>query len=265
MSIARSLEAQPPPTPRPHWVAPPALRALLAQLGAAVIAVAYAVAGVREGLTALHPILLHAILAAALGHAMRLPIWWLPINALFLPLAFWAQRLAVHPIWFLGGFSLLLAFFWSTYRTRVPLYLSSRRTCEHISALLPPDTTARVLDLGCGFGGVLLTLHRLRPGAQLAGREIAPIPAWIARARLRHLPAADVRRTDFWNEDLSQYDLVYAFLSPEPMTQLWSKVRREMRPGTLFVSNAFTVEEATPDLVIPFAGGHRSSLYVWRL
>jgi len=265
MSIAPSLEARPSPTARRHWVATPALRALLAQLGAAVIAVAYAAAGLREGGTALHPILLHSVLAAALGHSMRLPVWWLPINALFLPLAFWAQRLAVHPAWFLGGFALLLAFFWTTYRTRVPLYLSSSRTCKHISALLPADSTARVLDLGCGFGGVLLTLHRLRPGLQLGGREIAPLPAWIARARLRHLPTADIRRTDFWREDFSQYDLVYAFLSPEPMSQLWSKVRREMRPGTLFVSNAFGVDGATPDLVIPFAGGHRSSLYVWRL
>ena len=266
MSIAPSLETPPSPAARRHWVAPPAaLRALLAQLGAAVITVAYAAAGLREGGTALHPILLHSILAAALGHAMRLPIWWLPINALFLPLAFWAQRLAVHPAWFLAGFTLLVAFFWTTYRTRVPLYLSSRRTCEHIAALLPADSTARVLDLGCGFGGVLLTLHRLRPELQLSGREIAPIPAWIARARLRRLATVDIRRTDFWHEDFSRYDLVYAFLSPEPMSQLWSKVRREMRPGTLFVSNAFDIDGATPDLVIPFAGGHRSSLYVWRL
>ena len=219
------------------------MRALLAQLGAAVIAVAYAAAGLREGGTALHPILLHAILAAALGHAMRLPVWWLPINALFLPLAFWAQRLPVHPAWFLGGFALLLAFFWTTYRTRVPLYLSSRRTCEHIAALLPAESTARVLDLGCGFGGVLLTLHRLRPGLQLAGREIAPVPAWIARGS--HCGVCQTSAARFLARRLLAYDLVYAFLSPEPMSQLWSKVRREMRPGTLFVSNAFGIDGVT--------------------
>jgi hypothetical protein len=264
MPTAPSLEAASPRLMHP-WVAPPALRALFAQLGAAVVAVAYAAVSTREGGGALHPIVLHSVLAAALGHALRLPLWWLPINALFLPLAFWAQRLTLHPAWFLVGFALMLAFFWTTYRTRVPLYLSSRRTCQHLSAFLPADSTSRVLDLGCGFGGVLLTLHRLRPDVKLTGLEIAPLPAWIARARLRRVPMADVRRADFWQEDFSQYDLVYAFLSPEPMSQLWSKVRREMRPGTLFVSNAFSIDGVNPDLVIPFAGGHRSSLYVWRL
>src|SRR5262252_4908077 len=139
---APSLEAGSPDLLRRPWTAPPAVRALLAQLGAAVVAVAYGVASLRQGGTLLHPILLHAVLAAALGHALRLPLWWLPINALFLPLAFWAQRLAVNPAWFLGGFALLLWFFWSSYRPRAPLYLSSRRTCEYLAALLPAESKA---------------------------------------------------------------------------------------------------------------------------
>lgn len=250
---------------RPRWAAPLAVRALLAQLGAAVVAVAFAAASTRQDSAWLHPILLHAVLAAALGHALKLPLWWLPINGLFVPMAFWVQRLMVHPGWFLATFALLLGLFWTTYRTRVPLYLSRSRTCERVAALLPATSQSRLLDLGCGFGGVLLALHRFRPGLRLAGREIAPLPAWIAWLRLLRVPFADVRRADFWREDLSQYDLVYAFLSPEPMSDLWCKVCREMRPGTLFVSNAFSVRDVSPDLVLPLAGSHGAPLYIWRL
>jgi len=266
MPAIPSHKVGPPGFLRRHWAAPAAVRALLAQLGAAVVAVAYAAASTREDGVWLHPILLHAVLAAALGHALKLPLWWLPINALFVPLALWAQRLMVHPIWFLAAFALLLGMFWTTtYRTRAPLSLSHSSTCERVAALLPATSQSRLLDLGCGFGGVLLALHRFRPGVRLAGREIAPVPAWIARLRLKQVPFADVRRADFWHEDLSKYDLVYAFLSPEPMSDLWSKVRREMRPGTLFVSNEFSVREVSPDLVLPLAGSDGAPLYVWRL
>jgi hypothetical protein len=243
----------------------PAVRALLAQLGAAVVAVAFAAGSARAGGVGLHPMLLHAVLAAAFGQALRLPLWWVPINALFVPLVFWVQRFALHPAWFLGTFTILLGVFWTTYRTRVPLYLSSRHSCERLASLLPVEGEQRLLDLGCGLGGVLLALHRLRPNLRLVGREIAPLPAWIARLRLRHIPLADVRRADFWREDLSRFDVVYAFLSPQPMSELWRKVRTEMRPGSLFVSNAFSVNEVKPDLVLPCASGRGLPLYVWRL
>ena len=105
----------------------------------------------------------------------------------------------------------------------------------------------------------------LRPGARLEGVEIAPLPALVAWLRLRGIPQCRVRRADLWRLDLSQYDVVYAFLSPAPMAALWDKVRREMRPGTLFVSNSFPVPGVDPDRVLPLAGRGDRSLYVWRL
>jgi len=57
---------------------------------------------------------------------------------------------------------------------------------------------------------------------------------------------------------------VYAFLSPVPMPDLWCKVRTEMRPGSLFVSNTFDVPGVAPDRVITLGNGRRA-LLVWRL
>jgi hypothetical protein len=47
------------------------------------------------------------------------------------------------------------------------------------------------------------------------------------------------------------------------MPSLWRKAQREMRPGTLFVSNSFTVPGVAPLKTIPYAA-HRA-LYVWRM
>jgi hypothetical protein len=73
----------------------------------------------------------------------------------------------------------------------------------------------------------------------------------------------DIKWGDFWNADLARHDVVYAYLSPAVMPRLWRKAQREMRPGTLLVSNSFTVPGVAPLKTIPYAA-HRA-LYVWRM
>jgi SAM-dependent methyltransferase len=240
----------------------PLVRALIAQVTAA-LAVALYVRFAPEA--PVHPLVVQALVAGAAGQAMRLPLWWLPINAAFVPAAVAARSLAISPAWFLAAFAVLLIVFWNTFRTRVPLYLSSSRACERLAQLIPADANARVLDLGCGFGGVMLALRRLRPGLRIVGLELAPLPTCLARLRLRGDANSTVERRDFWGEDFSGYDVVYAFLSPEPMERLWEKVRAQMRPGSLFISNSFVVPGVKPDLTLPLTSSRVRALYVWRV
>jgi len=203
--------------------------------------------------------------AAAIGRMLRLPAWWLPINALFLPAALLVLSSQIAPAWYLVGFSLLTLLFWSTFRTRVPLYLSSEQACERLIELIPARGMARVLDLGCGFGGVLRRGAQARPDTQFTGLELAPLPALVAWLRMRGVRNATVVRVDFWKRDLAGYDVVYAFLSPVVMQALWRKARSEMKPGSLLVSNSFTVEGVSPDRVVCLPGRDSRALYVWRM
>jgi hypothetical protein len=242
---------------------PPLLIALVAQLTAGAVLLALSLSG---ALHAPAPLVLIAQggLAAALGACLRLPVWWIPLNFLFIPGAAALHEWELPPGLFLAGFVLLVLVFWTTFRTRVPLYLSSHDAGEKLAQLMSDADAARLLDLGCGFGGLLRQVAGLRPAARLEGVEIAPLPALVAWLRLRGLGQCRVRRADFWKQDLAQYDVVYAFLSPEPMAALWEKVRREMRPGALFVSNSFAVPDVEPDRVVTL-GGRDARLYVWRL
>lgn len=72
-----------------------------------------------------------------------------------------------------------------------------------------------------------------------------------------------VRFGSFWAIDLAPYDLVFAYLSPQPMVALWLKVRAEMRPGSVFVSHSFPVPEVPPGACVEFEPGR--FLYVYRL
>jgi SAM-dependent methyltransferase len=165
-----------------------------------------------------------------IARRQRAPLWWQAIHLGFAPLAVAVHGLAIDPLWFLAGFILLFLVFWRTDQSRVPLYLTNRSTAATLAEQLPP-TPCRVLDLGCGDGGLLRRLAKARPDCRFVGIEHAPL-TWLA-ARLRTLGLANVvvRRDDFWDEPLSSYGLVYAFLSPVPMPRLWAKARAEMAPA----------------------------------
>lgn len=205
-------------------------------------------------------VLMEAGLAWLLSRRLGLPGWWQAINAAFFPLAWLTTRVDIHPLWFLAGFAVLALTSLGSLKTRVPLYLSSRRAVEEAAVLIPAN--ARVLDLGCGLGGWLAGLHRQRPDLQLAGVEMAPLNWLVSRLRLGG--RAQVRLGSLWDVDLAGYDVVYAYLSPAPMAELWQKVTREMRPGSLFISNSFTVPGIAPERAIELNDLSRARLLLWR-
>lgn len=208
--------------------------------------------------------LAEGIAAATLGRLLGLPAWWVPINLLFVPLALLLSGQQLAPLWYLAGFVVLGLTFWSVLRTRVPLYPSSREACGALVHIIPPGRI-RVIDMGCGFGGVLARAAASRPDAQFTGLELAPLPALLALLRLRGMSNAAARHADFWKHDISDYDVVYAFLSPVAMVPLWHKARTQMKPGSLLVSNSFAVDGVRPDRVIALPGRDSRALYVWHM
>ncbi len=208
---------------------------------------------------------LEACSAAAFGAMAGLPLWWLPINLLFVP-ALQALLGWQVPGWiYLVAFCALFAVNAGAWRHRVPLFLSSSRVPAVLAALLPQHAGFRMLDMGCGTGSLLADFARARPDAKYHGIETAPVAFLLSRLRTRALAAVHVTWGDFWRADLGRYDVVYAYLSPAPMARLWHKARREMRPGTLLVSNTFVVPGVAPDHALPVGDRLRSTLYLWRM
>lgn len=247
---------------------PPAILALLLQTAAFAGAYIF----VRTTQLQLSPLpfaLLCGTIAAALSRIAGMAKWWLPIQLLFAPALVLALSLNIPPNFFLAAFLFMLVVYWSTFRTQVPLYLSSKKVWGALETLLPaaaPGKTFSFMDLGSGIGGVLTHLAAARPDGRYHGVEAAPLPYLVSRLRIKlgGVRNCKVQWGSLWSCDLGNYDVVFAYLSPVPMDQLWNKARREMRPGTVFISNSFAVPDHPPQDTITVDDLHHSTLHIWR-
>lgn len=254
--------------PRPGLPRVPALRALLIQAAAFPLTLAFIYLAARAGLRAdyWHVALAQGAIAAGLTWWRGLASWWRAIQFAF-PLALLAaSHLAVPPAAFLLVFLFLLLLYWSTYRTQVPYYPSGRRVWDAVDAALPQGKSVRVIDVGCGLGGLVLHLQRRRPDARIEGIELAPLP-WLVcrlRAALARGPARQARfmRGDYEALDFGDYDAVFAYLSPAVTAALWRKAAREMRPGSTLFSYEFAIIGQTPSRIVhPYKDG--PALHIW--
>ncbi|MDR3684589.1 MAG: hypothetical protein P4L11_12760, partial [Geothrix sp.] len=240
---------------------PPVLRALLAQALAFTLVLAFARMGLR--FPALIWVLLQAVLAVFLSRALDLNPRWIFMQAAlpFLVRALWHAPI---PAWvYLALFLGLALVFGGGLLSRVPLYHASRDTWEKLGDLLPERPGVRFVDLGCGFGGPVAHLARARPEGLFVGVEASPLPWLVAWLRCLPLSNARIRLGSLWRTDLTGFDVAYAFLSPVPMPALWAKARREMQPGSRFISHSFEVPHEAPQRVIPVEGRDGARLLVW--
>jgi hypothetical protein len=249
----------------------PAVRALLLQVAALLAVMLLRQIVTTSAAVPLWPLLpvmmalLQGLIAALLSHRFGMARWWLPIQFLFPVAALLVNALHLPPFIFLFGFLFFLLLFWSTFRTQVPYYPSSPSTWRAVDALLPPQAPLRVIDIGSGLGGFVLSLARRRPQASFAGIEIAPLP-WLV-SRLRAFFSGSRARFilgDYTRLDFAEYDVVFAYLSPVAMTALWNKARAEMPPGSLLLSYEFPIEGVAPDITVN-ASNKGTILYGWRI
>jgi SAM-dependent methyltransferase len=242
----------------------PLRTAVVAQVLGGLVVVALARLAFPETLD--RPLVLagaQGLFAALISLLQKAPPWWQPIHLVFIPLAVLASRVNLDSLWYLGGFLLLLAIFWRTDRSRVPLYLTNATTAAAIATQLPPRP-CKVVDLGCGDGALLRKLARIRPDCRFIGIEHAPLPWAWARIAAFGLRNCEIRHGDFWRLSLGQFDVVYGFLSPAPMPELWAKARKEMPPQALLVSNSFPVPDANPENTVQVADRRATRLYCYR-
>src|SRR5690606_3465025 len=149
--------------------------------------------------------ILQGTIAATLSCWCRQARWWWIIQFLFPILLILALALQLPPAVFLAAFLVFLFLYWSTFRTQVPYYPSRLSVWQAVEGMLPEREGMRFIDIGCGFGGLVLYLAR-RLSGRFFGIEIAPLPWAIALLRARMAGgAAQFIRGDYRSLNFADY------------------------------------------------------------
>ena len=125
---------------------------------------------------------------------------------------------------------------------------SSRKAIATFITLIPDKTDGKIVDLGSGWGSLAYPIAKRFPEAKVLGYELSPIP-WLY-SRLKGVFAQrknlTLHRQSVFDADLSDVDVVVVYLHPAAMRKLGPKFERELRPGTLVLSNTFVVPTWKP-------------------
>jgi SAM-dependent methyltransferase len=153
--------------------------------------------------------------------------------------------------------------FSNSFKDRVPLYLSNKKTHQALGEIVTTYNKESFLDLGCGTGGVVS--YMAQGVTKIShGVETAPAPYLIAKIQT-FFKSGEVFAKDIWGFSTNEYDMVYAFLSPEPMTEVWNKLAKEMKPGSLFVSNSFAIPDVLPIGTVNVDDKRETRLFIYEI
>lgn len=242
-------------------------KAVLSQAGALLMVLLL----LRAGVWGVPPSLLasvaaQAMMAALIARLLRSEGWWIFIHLIFTPAIAFALALQLPSYWYLIGFVVLALIFGPAVRHRVPLYLSNRATQIVLSEYVArywKGRQDRFIDLGSGTGAMLVGFSKMNPHVQCEGIEGAWLTYCWSRWKALGIPNLKMTYGDFWSCDLRHYQVVYVFLSTEPMARLWQKAAQELQPGSVLISNSFEVPGVAPRDVLRVEDARQTHLYVY--
>ena len=143
---------------------------------------------------------------------------------------------------------LFFLFFIIFFRTIIPVLFSGafyaptrQETVKKMISLAGLRPGDKAVDLGSGDGRIVIALSEA--GIEAHGYEINPFFVWLARKNIRKaglIDKASIHWKNFWNEDLSEFDIVTVFGIGYMMKKLEIKLKRELKAGARIVSNYFT-------------------------
>ncbi len=156
---------------------------------------------------------------------------------------------------------------YSLYNGVSPMPTSRKVTRALLEIAVSYRVSGAVFELGSGWGNLALLLARALPACQVIGYENSPAPYLISRAIAMIFPAQNLQliRNNFFSASLSGADLVVCYLYPNAMKDLKVKFERELKEGSLVISNTFAVPGWEPIQIRNVPDLYHSRIYVYRV
>jgi predicted RNA methylase len=159
------------------------------------------------------------------------------------------------------GFVIYLLYFIIGFLTGGPFVPSSHTTAQSMADLAKIKKGMNVYDLGSGDGRLLFLAAT--HGARTVGYELNPILAFYTNIRSWFSPNRKnitVHCKNFWTADIHNADVIFVYLLPWHMERLGEKIQKEVKKGTVVISNSFIF----PHWKI-IREDHRNHVYAFRI
>ncbi len=104
----------------------------------------------------------------------------------------------------------------------------------------PELKSKKVVDLGSGNGRVVFEFAKL--GLQATGFEEKEDLVKIAQEKIKetNVSNAQIIKKDYWNQNLSAFDVIYIYGIPAIMGKLEKKLLEELGKDAIIISNVYT-------------------------
>lgn len=133
------------------------------------------------------------------------------------------------------------------YEIQVPFVPTSVESVKTIAEFAQYENGQKALDLGSGDGRVVIALAKL--GFRTDGYELREELVKKAKGKISDLhlqEKARIIQQNFWDADLSVYDLIFIYGMNSIMARLEEKIQREARPGAKVLSHVFRFPHLSP-------------------
>ena len=165
-------------------------------------------------------------------------------------------------------FLVALSIVWSTLQTGISPMMSSGKACQAMLASTNPPANGPLIDLGSGWGTLVIALARECPHHQVIGYELSWFP-WLVSIIRKYSLGLDnltIYRKDFTKADLSNASILFCYLFPGGMVALHKKLKRELFHEVLIVSNTFALPVCQPVKTTRLQDLYRTPVYIyhWR-
>lgn len=106
--------------------------------------------------------------------------------------------------------------------------------------------TANFVDLGSGWGGFVLKIARVLPGMRVCGIDDNSLRVFWARFRAAFYKNLSFKKENIFDTDVSSADVIYVYLPQELMPTLEVKLQKELKHGSLVISNSVSFPSWLP-------------------
>ena len=144
---------------------------------------------------------------------------------------------------------------------------SSKKARQAIMQLADKTGTGSIVDLGSGWGSLVIRLAIKYPDRKIIGYELSVIP-WLATMTIKRILGIknlDLYRQDYLTADLSGSAVIVCYLFPAGMSALENKLALEKMPIDFLISNNFALPSHQPINIIELDDLYRSPVYLYQI